>query len=104
MGRQWAANALVCACVLVVGVRQPLAAQEIPQPPSEARAALGPTAQADDSTTPVRSLGALSSRVKRTNRIYVLKPGGEEISGRFLGASDLSLTLEIEADARDPGE
>jgi hypothetical protein len=94
-------NRMLCACVLVVGVGRPLASQEIPQPQSEARDSFGSSAHADDSTPAVRSLGALSSRVKPTNRIYVRKTGGEEISGRFLGASEVSLTLEIEGQARE---
>ena len=32
---------------------------------------------------------------------YVRKTGGEEISGRFLSASEVSLTLEIEGQARE---
>jgi len=94
-------NRLLCACVLVVGVRAPLAAQESPQPQAEARGSFGSSAQVDDSTLPVGSLGALSSRVKRTSRIYVQKTDGEELSARFLSASDLSLTLEIEGQTRD---
>ena len=94
-------NRLLCACVLVVGVGRPLGAQEIPQPQSEARGSFGPSAHVDDFTPPVRSLGALSSQVKPTNRIYIRKTGGEEISGRFLSASEVSLTLEIEGQARE---
>ena len=94
-------NRLLCACVFVVGVGRPLAAQEIPQPQSEARGSFGPSSHADESTPPVGSLGALSSQVKPTNRIYVRKVGGEEISGRFLSASEVSLTLEIEGQARE---
>src|SRR5688572_9011272 len=94
-------NRLLCAFVLVVGVGLPLAAQELPQPESEARGSSGPSSHGDDSTPPVGSLAALSSRVKPTNRLYVRKTNGEEISGRFLAASEISLTLEIEGQARE---
>jgi hypothetical protein len=94
-------NRLLCACVLVVGFGSPLAAQESPPPSSDARGSFGPPAHADDSTDPVGSLGALSSRVKRTNRISVQKTDGEDLSGKFLGASDRSLTLEIDGQTRE---
>ena len=60
-----------------------------------------PAAQAPAAPGPITSLGALSSRVKPTDRIYVRKTSGEEIVGRFSHASQVSLTLEVEGRIRD---
>jgi hypothetical protein len=46
-----------------------------------------PTAQAPAAPGPITLLGALSPRVKPTDRIYVRKTSGEEIVGRFSHAS-----------------
>ena len=60
-----------------------------------------PAAQAPAAPGPIASLGALSSRVTPTDRIYVRKTSGEEIVGRFSHASQVSLTLEVEGRMRD---
>ena len=74
--------AVVLALVVVVGIARPIAAQ---------------TTTSD----PITSLGALSSRVNPTDKIYVRKMSGEEIVGRFSHASPASLTLEVEGRMRD---
>ena len=58
-------------------------------------------AQASAAAGPITSLGALSSRVNPTDRIYVRKTSGEEIVGRFSHASQGSLTLEVKGQIRD---
>jgi hypothetical protein len=69
--------------VLVVGIGRPIAAQ---------------------TEGTITSLGALSSRVDPTDRIYVRKTNGEEIVGRFSHASQMSLTLNVDGRMRDiPG-
>lgn len=60
-----------------------------------------PAAQPPVAPGPITSLGALSSRVKPTDRIYVRKTSGEEIVGRFSHASQVSLTLDVEGRMRD---
>jgi hypothetical protein len=66
-----------------------------PGPPAaQSQAAVGARA-------PVTSLGALSSRVKPSDRIYVRRTSGEEIVGRFSRASDVSLTLEVAGQTRE---
>jgi hypothetical protein len=50
---------------------------------------------------PVASLGALSSRVKPFETIYVRKVSGEEIAGTFSRASEASLTMEVDGQTRD---
>lgn len=60
-----------------------------------------PAAMAPAAPGPIASLGALSSRIKPTDRIYVRKTSGEEIVGRFSHASQVSLTLEVEGRMRD---
>jgi hypothetical protein len=82
-------NAFLCASALALVVGRPSAAQEVTP------------AEAGDSRAPVASLGALSSRVKPSDKIYVRKMSGEEVAGRFLRASDASLTLEIDGQTRE---
>jgi hypothetical protein len=61
-----------------------------------------PAAQAQAAVDdPVASLGALSSRVQPSDRIYVRKTSGEEVVGRFLRASDVSLALEVDGRTRE---
>jgi hypothetical protein len=57
--------------------------------------------QASAASGPITSLGALSSRVKPTDRIYVRSTSGEKIVGLFSHASQVSLTLEVEGRIRD---
>lgn len=54
-----------------------------------------------DVRAPVASLGALSSRVKPFETIYVRKGSGEEIAGTFLRASEASLRMEVDGQTRD---
>jgi len=82
------------ALVFVVGIGRPIAAQTATSDGS-------PGAQAPAAPGPIASLGALSSRVKPTDRIYVRKTSGEEIVGRFSHASQVSLTLEVKGRIRD---
>jgi hypothetical protein len=61
-----------------------------------------PAAQAQAAVdAPVASLGALSSRVKPSDRIYVRKTSGEEVVGKFLRASEVSLALEVDGQTRE---
>jgi hypothetical protein len=80
-----------------IGAAVPVGAQTVAASFSE------PTAQAEasDSQAPVSSLGALSSRVKPSDTIYVRRMSGEEIAGRFSRASDASLTIEIDGQTRE---
>ena len=57
--------------------------------------------QASAASGPITSLGALSSRVKPADRIYVRSTSGEKIEGLFSHASPVSLTLEVEGRMRD---
>ncbi len=50
---------------------------------------------------PVASLGALSSRVKPFETIYVRKASCEEIAGTFSRASEASLTMEVDGQTLD---
>jgi hypothetical protein len=54
-----------------------------------------------DVQAPVDSLGALSSRVKPFETIYVRRVSGEEIAGTFSRASEASLTMEVNGQTRD---
>jgi hypothetical protein len=54
-----------------------------------------------DVRTPVASLGALSSRVKPFETIYVRGVSGDEIAGTFSRASEVSLTMEVDGQTRD---
>ena len=88
--------------MLVIGIGRPIAAQTVTLPVAAASTSEGsPAAQASAGPDPIASLGALSSLVKPTDRIYVRKTSGEEIVGRFSHASQVSLTLEVEGRMRD---
>ena len=50
---------------------------------------------------PVASLGALSSRIKPFETIYVRRVSGEEIAGTFSRVSEASLTMEVDGQTRD---
>lgn len=54
-----------------------------------------------DVRAPVASLGALSSRVKPFETIYVRNVSGEDIAGKFSRASEASLTMEVDGQTRD---
>lgn len=66
-----------------------------PGPPAAPRQA------AVDARAPVPSLGALSSRVKPFEKIYVRRASGEEVVGSFSRASEASLTVEVDGQTRE---
>ena len=107
--------------VFVVGIGRPIAAQTVTWPFADLGDKLesgrtvhrsgggstastsdgSPGAQAPAAPGPITSLGALSSRVKPTDKVYVRTTSGEEIVGRFSHASQVSLTLEVKGRIRD---
>jgi hypothetical protein len=54
-----------------------------------------------DVQTPVASLGALSSRVKPFETIYVRKVSGEDIAGTFARASETTLMMQVDGQMQD---
>jgi hypothetical protein len=92
--------------VVTLGVCQPSGAQSADRPFADVgrylRVLDTTAARASvDSQAPVVSLGALSTRVKNGEKIYVRQRDGEEIVGRFSRASENSLTLEIDGQTRE---
>jgi hypothetical protein len=86
-------DVFLCALVLVVSVGGPIAGQEA-APAAQSQAAV-------DAGAAAASLGALSSCVEPNDRIYVRKTSGEEVVGRFLRASEVSLALEANGQMRE---
>jgi hypothetical protein len=92
--------------VPTLGVCQPAGAQNANRPFAQVgcylRVRNTTAAQAAvDQDAPVGSLGALSTRVKTRERIYVRQTSGKEIVGRFSRASEEWLTLEIDGQTRE---
>ena len=108
-------GAILYALALAVSIARPIAAQEAARPFADlgrhldsADASSRPSGRSSpelqapgEAGASAASLDVLSSRLKPNDRIYVRKTSGEQLEGRFLRASEVSLALEANGQTRE---